>query len=60
MIVVSCLVHYNTLLQITTAIIKKSDNYFIAKWDKNLLQNASVCLLQSATVFLQNVTVITK
>ena len=61
MVVDSYLVHYDgTLLQIATDIISKCDSYFITKYDKSLLQNASGFLLQNATVLLQNVTVITK
>ena len=40
------LVHYDTLI--------KYDSYFITKCNKRLLQNASVFLLQTATVLLQN------
>ena len=51
MVVDSYLVHYDgTLLQIATDIISKCDSYFITKYDKSLLQNASVFLLQNVTV----------
>ena len=56
----SYLVHYDTLLQSATDIIKKCDSYFITNCDKSLLQNVSGFLLQNATVFLENTTVITK
>ena len=60
MVVVSYLVHYDTLLQDRTNIITKSDSHFITKCDKSLLQNVSGFLLQNATVLLQTATVITK
>ena len=41
-----------------TDIITKCDSYFITKYDKGLLQNASVVLLQNATVLLQNVLIL--
>ena len=54
--VVSCLVHFNSLLQNATD-ITKWDSYFITKCDKSLLQNALVFLLQNTTVLLQNATI---
>ena len=49
---VSYYVHYDdTLLQNATDIITEYSNYFIKKWDKGFLQNASSILLQNATVF---------
>ena len=60
MVVVSYLVHYDTLLQNATDIITNCDNYFFIRCGKSLLQNASAFLLQIATVLLQIVTVITK
>ena len=46
---VSCLIHYETLLQNATDIITKCDSYFITKCDRSLLQIAMI-LLQNATV----------
>ena len=37
----SYLIHYDSLLQNATSIISKCDSYFITKWDRSLLQNAS-------------------
>ena len=42
--------HYQLLLQNATDVITKCDSYFITKYDRSLLQNASVFLLQNATV----------
>ena len=53
------LIHYDSLLQHATDIITKCDSYFVTKYDRSLLQNASGFLLQNATILLQNVTVIT-
>ena len=53
------LICYNSLLQYATDVNTKCDSYFITKYDKSLLQNAWVFLLQNATVLLQNATVIT-
>ena len=39
---VSYLIHYDSLLQIATNIIRKCDSYFITKCDRSLLQNATV------------------
>ena len=58
-VTVSCLIHYNRLLQNATDIITKCDSYFIPKCDRSLLQIASGFFLQNATVLLQNLTVIT-
>ena len=44
---VSYLIHYDTSLP---DVITKCDSYFITKYDRSLLQNASVFLLQNATV----------
>ena len=52
--------HYDSLLQNTTDIITKYDNYFITKCDETLLKIAPGFLLRNATVLLQNATVITK
>ena len=54
------MVHYDTLLQNATEIITKCELYFIAKYDKNLLQNALTFLLQNVTTLLQNATVFTE
>ena len=63
------LVDYNALLQNATDVITKCDHYFIAKYDKSLLQNASASLLQNAarrqllqnaTILLQNATFVSK
>ena len=59
-VTVSYLIHYGSLLQNATDIITKCDSYFITKCGRCLLQDASGFLLQNATVFLQNATVITK
>ena len=56
-IVVSYIVHYDTLLQNATDIFTKCDSYIITKCNKSLLQNLSGFLSQSATVLLQNVTI---
>ena len=58
-VTVSYLICYDSLLQNTTDVITKCDSYFSTKCDRSLLQNASVFLLQNATVLLQNATVIT-
>ena len=58
-VMVSYLIHCDSLLQNATDIITKCDRYFITKCDKSLLQNASGFLSQNATVLLQNATVIT-
>ena len=63
---VSYLAHYETLLQNTTNIIAKCDCYFITKYDKSLLLDASGFLLQNGRVqnyykdeyLLQNVAVL--
>ena len=47
---VSYLINYDTLLQNATDIITKCDSYFITKYDRSLLQNASGFLLQNGTV----------
>ena len=39
---VSCLIHYDTLLQNATDIITKCGSYFITECNKSLLQNESV------------------
>ena len=57
-VTVSYLILYDSLLQNATDVITKCESYFITKLDRGLLQNASVFLLQNATVLLQNVTVI--
>ena len=54
------MIHYDTLLQNPTDIITKCDSYFITKYNKSLLQNASGFLLHNATFLLQNEIVITK
>ena len=59
-IMVSYLVYYDTLLQITTDSITKCNSYLITKFIASLLQNASSFLLQNASVLLQNAIVITK
>ena len=57
-------IHYNIFLQNVICIITKSDNHFVVKCDKNMLQNVSGFLLQNMTFFykmqqvLQNVTVL--
>ena len=58
-IMVSCLIRYDSLLQNATYIIAECGNYFITQCDRSLLQNASGFLLKNATVLLQNATVIT-
>ena len=42
MFVVSCFVHYNSLLQNAADIITNWDTYFITKCNKSLLQSALV------------------
>ena len=59
-VVVSYLVHYETLLQSETDNITKWDGYVITKYDKSSLQNVSDLLFQDATVLLQIVTVTRK
>ena len=54
MVVVSNLVHYDTLLQNATR------RLFYYKCGKRLFQNEPAFLLQTAAVLLQNVTVIAK
>ena len=54
------LVHYDTLLQNATDIITKCDSYFITKYDKCLLQNASGLSLENTTVSWRIATVVTK
>ena len=54
------MIHHDSLLQNATDIITKCNDYFITKWDRSLLPNASSFLLQNATVLLKNVKVITK
>ena len=54
------MIHHGSLLQNATDIITKCNDYFITKWDRSLLPNASSFLLQNATVLLKNVKVITK
>ena len=50
MFVVSCLIHYDRLLQNVTDIITKCDSFFITEWDRGSLQNTSGFLLQNVTV----------
>ena len=57
-VMVSYLIHYDSLLQNATDIITKCNSYGIKKCDRSLLQNASGFLLQNETVFLQNATVV--
>ena len=45
MVVVSYLVHYDTLLQNATNVIAKCERYFITKWDKSSLKVVSPFLL---------------
>ena len=52
MVVVSYLVHYDTLLQNATDITTKCNSYLIANCDKNLLQDASGDILQNNTVIV--------
>ena len=65
-VTVSYLIRYDRLLQNETDIIIKCDSYFIAKYNRSLLQNAAGFyykmrqLLQISTILLQNATVITK
>ena len=49
-VTVSCFIHYDSLLQNATDVIKKCDSYFVTKWDRSLLQNASGFLLQNAAL----------
>ena len=49
-VMVSCFIHYDSLLQNATDVIKKCDSYFVTKWDRSLLQNASGFLLQNAAL----------
>ena len=60
-VMVSYLIHYDSLLQNATDIITKCGSYFTTKCDRSLLQNApgSLFLLLSSTVLLENTTVIT-
>ena len=51
---------YDNLLQNATNVITKCDSYFIIKRDRSLLQNASVFLLQNATVITKSRDFITK
>ena len=48
------------MVQNATDLTTKCDSYFLAKYDKSLLQKVSAFLLQNVTVTLQNATVITK
>ena len=57
-VTVSYLILYDSLLQNATDVITKCESYFITKLDRDLLQNASVFLLQNATVLLQNATIL--
>ena len=41
-------------------LLQNATLYFIAKYDKNLLQNALTFLLQNITILLQNATVFTE
>ena len=59
MVLISYLVHYDTLLQNETFIVSKCVTYFIKNWDKTLLQNRSDFLLQNAIVLLQYVQYVT-
>ena len=52
-VTVSNLIHYDSLLQNTTDIITKGNDYFVTKCDRSLLQNGSGFLLQNVTVLLQ-------
>ena len=58
-VTVSCLIHYDRLLQNATDVITKCDSYFIPKCYRSLLQIASGFFIQNATVLLQNLTIIT-
>ena len=58
-VTISYLMHYDNLVQNAANIVTKCDCYFITKYDRSLLQNASGFLLQNETVLLQNATVIT-
>ena len=49
-VTVSCFIHYDCLLQNANDVIKKCDSYFVTKWDRSLLQNASGFLLQNAAL----------
>ena len=49
-VTISYLINYNSLLQNATDIITKCDSYFVTKYDRSLLQNASGFLVQNATV----------
>ena len=60
MLAVSCLVHYDTLLQNATDNRGNCGSCFITKRDKGLLQNASHILLQNATIITKFVEFITK
>ena len=52
------MIHNGTLLQDATDIVTKFVIYFITKCDKRIIQNAFGFLLQSATILLQNETVL--
>ena len=60
MVLVSHLVHYDSLLQNMTDIITKYDSCFFTKCDKSLFENASAFSIRNAAVLLQNATVTTK
>ena len=57
-VMVSYLVHHDTLLQNVTDNTTKCDSCFITKCDKSLLQNVAGFLLRNATVLLQNTAVL--
>ena len=59
-LIVSNLVHHDTLLQNATDINKKCNSYFITKCDKGLFKNASSSLLQNAAVITKCLDFITK
>ena len=48
---VSYLINYDTLLQNATDIITKCDSYFITKYDRSLLQNASGFFITKCNVY---------
>ena len=52
------MIHNCTLLQDATDIVRKFAIYFITKCDRKIIQNAFGFLLQSATILLQNETVL--
>ena len=59
-VIVSYLIHDDSLLQHAMDLITKCDNLFITKCDRTLLQNASRFLLQNNIGLLQNATVLLK